>query len=89
MLWPAQTALYYLHLQHSHVLEVARMPYILAKVFPTLKFLDWHYLHQQMCRRLGAPGEHLNILVATWMTWRPGGCLLLTHTKLKLEMGIS
>jgi hypothetical protein len=42
-LWPAQTALRELHLGHSQVSEVARMPYILAKVFPALSFLDWYH----------------------------------------------
>ncbi|KAG1732537.1 hypothetical protein EDD22DRAFT_960343 [Suillus occidentalis] len=41
MLWPAQTALRLLHVGHSQVSEVARMPYILAKVFPDLGMIYW------------------------------------------------
>jgi hypothetical protein len=44
-LWPAQAALRELHLGHSHVSEVARMPYFLAKVFPSLSNLDWYHFH--------------------------------------------
>ncbi|KIK39870.1 hypothetical protein CY34DRAFT_14105 [Suillus luteus UH-Slu-Lm8-n1] len=40
---PAQTALRELHLGYSQVSEVARMPYILAKVFLALSFLDWYH----------------------------------------------
>jgi hypothetical protein len=44
-LWPAQTALRELHVGHSYVPEVARIPYILAKVFPALNLLrfNWYY----------------------------------------------
>jgi hypothetical protein len=41
MLWPAQTALSLLDVGHSQVSEVARMPYVLAKVFPDLKRIYW------------------------------------------------
>jgi hypothetical protein len=40
-LWPAQTALRELNFWHSQVPEVARIPYILAKVFPALSRLHW------------------------------------------------
>jgi hypothetical protein len=40
-LWPAQTALRELHVGYSQVSEVARMPYILAKVFPALP--TWNF----------------------------------------------
>jgi hypothetical protein len=44
-LWPAQTALRKLHLEHSFVpdSEVARMPYILANVFPALSSVDCYW----------------------------------------------
>jgi hypothetical protein len=32
-----------LHVGHSQASEVARMPYILAKVFPALSNLDWYH----------------------------------------------
>ncbi|KIK31988.1 hypothetical protein CY34DRAFT_814449 [Suillus luteus UH-Slu-Lm8-n1] len=35
-LWPAQTALRALHLEHTPLQEVGNMPYILGKVFPAL-----------------------------------------------------
>ncbi|KAG1744712.1 hypothetical protein EDD22DRAFT_958605 [Suillus occidentalis] len=41
MLWPAQTALRELHVGHSTVSEVARMPFILANVFPALTHFQW------------------------------------------------
>jgi hypothetical protein len=40
-LWPAQTALRELHVGHSQVSEVARMPYILANVFPALSNVNF------------------------------------------------
>ncbi|KAG1900195.1 uncharacterized protein F5891DRAFT_1034603 [Suillus fuscotomentosus] len=45
-LWPTQTALRNLHLGYSKVSEVARVPYFLAEVFPTLfdfKWYDYYY----------------------------------------------
>ncbi|KAG1814185.1 hypothetical protein EV424DRAFT_1414387 [Suillus variegatus] len=45
-LWPTQTALRNLHLGYSEVSEVARIPYFLAEVFPTLfdfKWYDYYY----------------------------------------------
>ncbi|KAG1732540.1 hypothetical protein EDD22DRAFT_927157 [Suillus occidentalis] len=47
MLWPVQKALRELHVGHSQVSEVSRMPYILAKVFPDLGTIYW-------CRHAGS-----------------------------------
>jgi hypothetical protein len=41
VLWPAQPTLRCLHVWHSQVSEVARMPQILFKVFPTLAIMSW------------------------------------------------
>ncbi|KAG2103383.1 uncharacterized protein F5147DRAFT_775931 [Suillus discolor] len=41
-LWPTQTALRNLHLGYSQVSEVARIPYFLAEVFPTLFDFKWY-----------------------------------------------
>ncbi|KAG1803129.1 uncharacterized protein BJ212DRAFT_1304691 [Suillus subaureus] len=41
-LWPSQTALQKLHLGHTEVLEVSRVPYLLAEVFPTLSDFLWY-----------------------------------------------
>ncbi|KAG1798191.1 uncharacterized protein HD556DRAFT_1534939 [Suillus plorans] len=44
-LWPTQTALRNLHLGYSEVSEVARVPYFLAEVFPTLLNFKWYACH--------------------------------------------
>ncbi|KAG1803928.1 uncharacterized protein HD556DRAFT_617498 [Suillus plorans] len=41
-LWSTQTALRNLHLGYSQVSEVARIPYFLAEVFPTLFDFKWY-----------------------------------------------
>ncbi|KAG2030158.1 hypothetical protein BDR03DRAFT_1096096 [Suillus americanus] len=41
-LWPTQTALQKLHLGHSEVSKVARVPYFLAEVFPSLSDFKWY-----------------------------------------------
>ncbi|KIK42082.1 hypothetical protein CY34DRAFT_164784 [Suillus luteus UH-Slu-Lm8-n1] len=41
-LWPTQTALWKLHLGYTQVSEVARVPHILADVFPILSEIDLH-----------------------------------------------
>jgi hypothetical protein len=44
ILWPVQTALRKLHFGYSYVPQVACIPYILSKVFPTLRLnrLNWY-----------------------------------------------
>jgi len=42
VLWPKQTALYKLHLGYSEVARIARVPYFLAEVFPTLSDFKWY-----------------------------------------------
>jgi len=42
VLWPKQTALYMLHLGYSEVARIARVPYFLAEVFPTLSDFKWY-----------------------------------------------
>ncbi|KAG2047231.1 hypothetical protein BDR06DRAFT_1000262 [Suillus hirtellus] len=44
-LWRTQTALRNLHLGYSEVSEVARVPYFLAEVFPTLLNFKWYACH--------------------------------------------
>ncbi|KAG2072793.1 hypothetical protein BDR04DRAFT_1152895 [Suillus decipiens] len=40
-LWPTQTVLQYLDFRHSEVSEVARVPYLLAEVFPNVSDFAW------------------------------------------------
>ncbi|KAG2072777.1 hypothetical protein BDR04DRAFT_1141472 [Suillus decipiens] len=42
VLWPKQTALRKLRLGYSEVSKVARVPYFLTKVFPTLSDFKWY-----------------------------------------------
>ncbi|KAG2080784.1 uncharacterized protein F5147DRAFT_810694 [Suillus discolor] len=48
-LWPTQTTLRNLHLGYSRVSEVARVPYFLAEVFPTLWDFKFYELYLRNC----------------------------------------
>ncbi|KAG1733827.1 hypothetical protein EDB19DRAFT_1192274 [Suillus lakei] len=41
-IWPTQSALYKLHLGHSQVSEVGRVPHFLTEIFPSVEDFNWY-----------------------------------------------